>query len=163
MNIKNNLNQSVIGNGLDNSELERLAGIARVEQFYKNEIIFAENDEGDSIYVLVEGKVCLERRVKNHRPVPPTQITIVRQGQLFGEMGFLENRKRSATARAKGNIQLLVIDSEDLRKLISSNSQFAIKFMSNLALILSARLRRMNEQWLNAISRDFQLPEFEYF
>ncbi|NOY60003.1 MAG: cyclic nucleotide-binding domain-containing protein, partial [Calditrichaeota bacterium] len=121
-----------------------------------------ENDEGDSIYVLAEGKVCLERRVKNHRPVPPTQITIVRQGQLFGEMGFLENQKRSATARAKGNIQLLVIDSGDLRKLISDESQFAIKFMSNLALILSARLRRMNEQWLNAISHDFQLPEFEY-
>ena len=163
MNIKNDLSQSVIGKGLEDSELEHLAGIARGIQFYKNEIIFAENDEGDSIFVLAEGKVSLERRVKNHQPVPPTQITIVRHGQLFGEMGFLENQKRSATAKAKGNLRLFVIDSDDLRKLMSNDSQFAIKFMSNLALILSARLRRMNEQWLNAISRDFQLPEFEYF
>ncbi len=163
MDIKNDLSQSAIGDGLDNRELERLAGISRVAQFYKNEIIFAENDKGDSIFVLAEGKVCLERRVKNHRPVPPTQITIVRPGQLFGEMGFLEKGERSATARAKGNVRLIVINSEDLRKLISEDSHFAIKFMSNLALILSARLRRMNEQWLNAISHDFQLPEFEYF
>lgn len=162
MNIKNDLSQSVIGRGLDDGELEHLAEISQVVQFYKNEIIFAENDDGDSIYVLAEGKVCLERRVKNHRPVPPTQITIVRPGQLFGEMGFLEKGKRSATARAKGNVQLLVINSDDLHKLIAKDNHFAIKFMSNLALILSARLRRMNEQWLNAMSHDFQLPEFEY-
>lgn len=112
--------------------------------------------------ILLEGKVFLEKRLKNHKPVPPTQITIVKRWQIFGEMGFVENQPRSATARAKSNVKILEINSNKLEELISNDDDFGLKIMRSLSVILSKRLRKMNEQWLDAVSPDNFVLECEY-
>ena len=162
MDVKNILRNSVLCQGLTDTDLEELEKISTMRNCYKNEIIFSEKQQGSNLFLLAEGRVVLERRSLNQRPVPPTQITVVRQGQLFGEMGFVENRPRSATARARSQVKLLEIDGEALRRLVESDDGFGRRFMTNLAVILSKRLRRMDEQWLSAIAHHFPLPEFEY-
>ena len=77
-------------------------------------------------------------------------------------MAFVEKNNRSATARTKSNVRVLCISSVDLMKLLSENTDMACRLMTNLASILSKRLRRMNEQWFNAHAKSYILPEFEY-
>ncbi len=162
MNLVDDLRKSILADNLNDEELNQLANIAAARTFYKNDSIFDEKDDGSSLYILVEGRVCIEIRSLQKRMPLPKQIMIVKRGQIFGEMAFVERRFRSASARAKGNVRLISIPSGDFDKLMQENPSLGFKVMTNLARILSRRLRRMNDQWLSAVAHEFPLPEFEY-
>ena len=55
-------------NGLTVSQVKKLVSESTEKTLFKNEIIFKEGEMGQSIFVLLEGKVCLERRLKKQRP-----------------------------------------------------------------------------------------------
>ena len=162
MSVFKDLKDSMLARGLTDNDLQQIAGIARKKKYYKDEIIFSENEPGDTIYILAEGKVYIERRVMPDPHLFPKLILTVKKGQIFGEMAFIEKNNRSATARAKSNIRLLYISSDDLMDLLSGHTDLACRLMINFASIISKRLRRMNEQWLSAHARNYLLPEFEY-
>jgi CRP/FNR family cyclic AMP-dependent transcriptional regulator len=162
MSIDEDLRNSILADNLSDEEVKLLSDIASSRTFYKNESIFDEEQDGDSLFILVEGRVRIEgRALQNHLRLPK-QIFTVKHGQVFGEMAFIEKRNRSASARAKGNVRVIAIPSEPFVKLIKEKPILGLKVMTNLALILSKRLRRMNDQWLGAIGDHFPLPEFEY-
>ncbi len=163
MNLVEDLRKSILADSLNDKELNQLAEISTSRTFYKNETIFDEKDEGNALYILVEGRVVIEIRSLQRRISLPKQVMIVKRGQIFGEMAFVERRFRSASARAKGNVRLVSIPSRDFEKLMQDNPLLGFKVMTNLARILSRRLRRMNDQWLSAVAHEFPLPEFEYF
>ena len=162
MELKSDIRNCYWLSELDDSQIDAFINAAALKTFYKNEIIFKEDNTGDSVMILVEGKVYLEKRLKKHKPVPPAQITIVKKWQIFGEMGFVENLPRSATARAKSHVKVLEIKAPQLQDLIKKDTDFGLKIMTALAVILSKRLRRMNEQWLDAVSPGHYLIEYEY-
>ena len=156
------LKNSCFAKDLTQDELKTLNEIAKSKVYYKNEKIFDEDDESNSLYLLVEGRVCIERKAFPTRHLFIPQIQIVKHGQIFGEMAFLEDAPRSATARAKGNVRVLVFQNSTLKNLMTENTALGYKLMANIAKIVSRRLRRMNDQWLSAVGNDFVMPEFEY-
>ena len=162
MSVKRQIQQSMLGADLLGDELQALEKIASEKSYYKNDLIFSENEPGDTIYILTEGRVNIERREQLHRHLLPKQIFTVRKGQIFGEMAFIERGPRSATARARSNVTVIMLHLNDVEVLLEQNRDLAYKLMRNLARILSYRLRRMNEQWLNAVPEDFPASEFEY-
>jgi CRP-like cAMP-binding protein len=162
MRVKRQIQQSMLGTDLLGDELETLEKIANEKTYYKNDIIFSENEPGNIIYILTEGRVCIERRQQLHRRLLPKQIFTVRKGQIFGEMAFIEKGPRSATARARSNVTVVTLQQSDVEVLLEQNRELGYKLMRNLARILSNRLRRMNEQWLSAVPEDFPASEFEY-
>ncbi|MBN1542963.1 cyclic nucleotide-binding domain-containing protein [candidate division KSB1 bacterium] len=156
------LRQSPITSGLEEQELQQLAEICTARRFYKNDMIFDENDRDETIFILAEGRVCIERRRKAKKHITPKQLITVKRGQIFGEMAFLEKRQRSATARAKGNILVIALTAAEFEKLLDRNSHLGYKVMRNLALIISRRLRKMNEQWMNSLADSHSLIEYAY-
>lgn len=156
------LKTTMLADGLYEEDLKMLADIAKVQEHYKNGIIFKENDVEDSIYVLLEGKVAIERRILPNQQAIHAHIQNVRRGQLFGEMGFIERRSRSATAIAKSHVRLLQFDIRDLEHLIEQHDKFGVRLYRTIAELLSRRLRRMNDQWIRTVESS-SLKEFEYF
>jgi CRP-like cAMP-binding protein len=156
------LKKSMFAEGLDDNELEKLCSIAESKTFFKSEKIFDEKDKTSSLYFLVEGRIRIERKAfpKRHLFIP--QIQIVKHGQIFGEMAFLDNVPRSAIARAAGSVRVIIFDSEKLHQLLTMDANLGYKVMGNIARIISRRLRRMNDHWLSAVGSDFVIPEFEY-
>ncbi len=157
------LQKSTLTTGMNRAEIEALANIGETRNYYKGETLFNEGDPCESVFILVEGKVNIEGHLVANRHNIPKQIQTVKHGQVFGEMAYIENGLRSATARAKSNVEVIVLDAGKLKELMQENSELGLKLMQNIALILSRRLRRMNDQWLSAIGRDVILPEFEYY
>ncbi len=162
MSIYDDLKNSMFAHGLTENDLELIVPIARGKRYYKDEIIFSENEPGDKIFILVEGKVLIQRRVMPAPHLSPKLILTVKKGQIFGEMAFVEKDNRSATARTKSNVRVIYISSNDLMELMSEHTDLACRVMTNFASILSKRLRRMNEQWLSARAKSYRLPDFEY-
>jgi len=158
--MKEILQDTVLACDLTKEELIMLAEIACEQSFFKNELIFNENEAVDSIYLLLEGRVQIERKNNLSNPFFNRQLLVLKAGQVFGEMAFIEKGLRSASARAKSHVRAITFSSLRLEQLMLENPLLGYKIMTNFARILSQRLRRMNDQWLSKSRQNNKICEY---
>lgn len=139
INLKDFLQTSTIFSGLTDEELKYILDIINVKEFKRNEIIFFEGDEGISFYLLVTGEIRIYKLSQEGRE---KTLALLDEGNFFGEMALLENKKRSANAQTVSPSQLAVIHKENFNRLIEKYPQIASKMIVHLA----DRLRRANQQ-----------------
>ena len=82
--------------------------IASYETFQDGQVIFEEGSNGDWIYVVDEGEVEISKKVGGQRIVVET----LDEGDVFGEMAYIDKEPRSATATAKGTAVVGIIDRD---------------------------------------------------
>ncbi|MFA4916260.1 MAG: cyclic nucleotide-binding domain-containing protein [Syntrophales bacterium] len=80
--------------------------VALYETFQNGQIIFKEGDNGDWIYVVDEGEVEISKNVGGQKIVVET----LKEGDIFGELAYIDKEPRSATATAKGKTVVGIID-----------------------------------------------------
>jgi len=80
--------------------------IASQETYKDGQIILEEGSSGDWIYVVLSGSVEISRIIDGKRFV----LSVLKPGEVFGELGYLGAVKRTATARAIGETTIGVID-----------------------------------------------------
>jgi len=110
-----------------------------VRIFEAGEPIFKEGEKGDLMYVLLEGAVDLTMRLEHGDTVLKTVETT---NDFFGEMALLDERPRSASAKAVKKTKVLAVDGPTFESMILSNGKFALKIIK----VLAARIRRSNDQ-----------------
>lgn len=103
------------------------------------ETIFREGERGECMFVLLEGAVELTVKVEGGQAVIKTVDT---PNDFFGEMALLDERPRSASAKALARSRLLVVDGPSFESMILQNGRFALKIIK----VLSERVRRSNDQ-----------------
>jgi CRP-like cAMP-binding protein/Fe-S-cluster-containing hydrogenase component 2 len=88
-----------------------------MRRFKKGEVLFAEGDVGDKLYVIRKGSVKISRR--NRQGVDITQ-TYIPAGRYVGEMALLSAQElpRSATVTAAVACETLVIEKDDFRAIL---------------------------------------------
>jgi len=82
--------------------------IASYETFQDGQIIFEEGSNGDWIYVVEEGKVEISKNVDGQKIV----IEKLKEGDVFGELAYIDKTPRSSTATAKGTTVVGIIDRD---------------------------------------------------
>jgi CRP-like cAMP-binding protein len=92
--------------------------------FRARDIIFAQGDLGDSVYVIEEG----ECEVLCERKGEQELLATLSGGECFGEMALLSDRTRSATIRARTTLKVLIIPKADFNKLRQSVPAFGNVF-----------------------------------
>ncbi len=117
---------------LSGEELFQISQIAEEEDFLAEEIVFHEGDQGDSMYIILQGRVSVF--TKNQ------EITILKEGECFGEMSLLDGEPRSTSIKAVTATKLLTIRGENFYSLAEGN----INLIQGIVRILSARLRKAN-------------------
>ncbi len=107
------LKQVPLFSALSEEELKEIANHLKIEKFPAGRNIVTQGEEGDKFYtirsgwadVIYEEKSGLEHVVAELGP-----------GDCFGEIALIENVKRTATVRAKTDIELISLDKETFRK-----------------------------------------------
>jgi CRP-like cAMP-binding protein len=102
-------------------------------RYAAGDVIFAEGDKGDAMYVVRSGEVTVERN--------GSIMETLGGGSIFGEMALIDGAPRSATARAKTDCEVAPINEKTFLFLVHETPFFAIAVMRTLA----SRLRHMNE------------------
>jgi ATP:ADP antiporter, AAA family len=92
-------------------------------------VIFSEDDISDAMYVVVRGRIRLEK-IGN-------EILLAEAGQSFGTWALFDNQPRMMTATALEDSQLLKIRSEDFYDLLSDHGEMT-------PVVFRAVIERMN-------------------
>jgi signal transduction histidine kinase len=113
------------------------------------QIIFQEGDEGDGIYMVKAGKVQISAMVGQER----RPISLVGEGDMFGEMAVMDNERRSATASAEVETVVYFIPRDEMLKMLSRSPGLA----QSLVREISRRLREFNRQYMREVIQSERL------
>lgn len=99
------------------------------QTFNDADVIFREGDSSDMAYEIVSGQIEIAKTGDDGT----VQLAVLNPGEMFGEMGVLDHSKRSATAKAVGEVTVNAIDRKDFLAGIHDKPDLALSVMSNLA------------------------------
>ena len=122
---------------LGSEDLQWIAKAAHVRSFAAGESIFEIGEPGRSLYILTAGNVQVLH------PGQPTSYQLARlgPGEFLGEMALLNDSPRSATARAIGPVEALVLEKTDFHQLVLERPDVSLKLLE----AMSQRIRKADE------------------
>jgi CRP/FNR family transcriptional regulator, cyclic AMP receptor protein len=103
-----------------------------LKRFAAGEKIFLEEDAGDHMFLVIEGKVNIVTY--------GTVLENVRMHGVFGEMALIDDAPRSAAAVAAEPTEVAIIDRKTFLDLVRESPDFSLYVMR----ILATRIRKMN-------------------
>jgi CRP/FNR family cyclic AMP-dependent transcriptional regulator len=130
--------------GLSASELRLLATYSREERFAADTLIFGEGEQGDKLYIVVDGQVRISRHLQG---MGEEALTILGRGEVFGEMALIDAEPRSADARAHtSGCTVFAVDRHRVEEVLEMDPDAAHQFLSLLCQILCRRIRAMTDR-----------------
>ncbi|MDQ3282775.1 MAG: cyclic nucleotide-binding domain-containing protein [Acidobacteriota bacterium] len=134
--------------GLSAAEMKLLATFSTEERFREGSMIFREGDKGDKLYIVLDGRVRISKFIPG---VGEEALTVLDRGDFFGEMALIDDKPRSADAKAhEGDATVLSIDRATLNEILSMDPHASLQFLNLLCRMISRRLREINDkivQW----------------
>jgi|SRR4051812_28421800 CRP/FNR family cyclic AMP-dependent transcriptional regulator len=124
---------------LSEAELGRFAEVTREREYPKNSVILFEDDPGDALYIVSTGQVKVVLIGEDGREVI---LSVLGDGDFFGEMSLIDDEPRSAHVIAMKDSQLLVLRRDDFQSRLEEQPKIALKLLR----VLVQRLRRADEK-----------------
>jgi CRP/FNR family cyclic AMP-dependent transcriptional regulator len=124
------------------AELRALVGAMHLQKVPAGQVVFRRGSPGTACYLLLDGSV----RVWIDTPGGETELAVLGQGALFGQLALLDGSPRSAHCTALKNALLLRLDRDDFEQVFRGGSAFAYKFIDVLTRILVLQLRIANQK-----------------
>jgi len=125
--------------GLDRETLSEFAAITREKAYPKGSVILFEDDPGDSLFVVRQGRVKVVLVGEDGLEVI---LGVLGVGEHFGELSLIDEQPRSAHVIAMEDAQMLVLRREDFKARVERSPAVAWALMQGL----SRRLRRADEK-----------------
>ncbi len=104
-----------------------------IKHFAEGEIIISEGDSSNCAFILDEGRVEV---LKDRDGIQKVRLAVLEEGELFGEMGLVDNSPRSATVRALSPCTVTLLTGEDFEVFLQNDPKA-------LAQILSVYCKRL--------------------
>jgi CRP-like cAMP-binding protein len=123
---------------LDPADLENMAMSLQGASYRRGAVIIKEGDEDFRLFIVVRGEVDI---VKAYGDKKEKHLHVFGPYSYFGEMSLIDGLKRSASAVAKTDVEVLSINQWDLRQEIRKNPDIAFELLK----MLSWRARAMNK------------------
>ena len=127
------LKDSSIFDEIPAKDLYDISHYLEEKDFSKNDYIFKDGDDGDSMYFILSGDIDIMK--------VNTKLVSLRKGEYFGEMALLDGETRSADAICTQDSILLKLKSNDFNRIMYSNE----KIVKGILKMLSQRLRKANQ------------------
>ena len=119
-------------------DLERVLAVSRLRTFRRGQVVFTKGDPGDTLIVVVSGRVKVIVRSADGGELT---LTIIPAGGVFGDLSIADGGPRSADAETLEQSQLLFIPRETIQEICARVPPAA----QALANSVAAALRRLTE------------------
>jgi CRP-like cAMP-binding protein len=141
------LARSGIFQGVDADAGESLVKELEMVTVRRGDVLFNEGEQGDSLYVVLSGKVKLVRRAADGRQ---NLIALMGPSDMVGELSLFDPGPRTATATAVIDTRLARLRKPALRVWLADRPEIA----EQLLRVLARRLRRTNDALADLIFTD---------
>ena len=131
--------------GLNETECRQIADISKVVLCNPGDVVLAQGEATQSLFILLEGKCEVVRQVSAGKNcAQPMTLAVLEPYAHCGEMSFFHKAPHSATVRAVTVARLIKIDHGEFSDLIFDGATSAYKIAFNCLQALSERLRKMD-------------------
>lgn len=126
--------------GLAPAELAAVASLLAERSYPRQAVIFHEGDPVEAVYFLQEGLVKVSTVTDDGRE---QTLSLLRPGDFFPHVGFLEGGSYPATAVALTDSRLARLGRAELMRLLEENGRLAVRMLQDLARRLTNLQRRL--------------------
>jgi CRP/FNR family cyclic AMP-dependent transcriptional regulator len=126
---------------LYDKEVEKIVKHCHVLRFEEGQKIVHDGEEGDQIYVVLEGRAAVQKEYAG----VTVKFTEITHGDVVGELVLIDERTRTADIVAMETIHVLEIRYEDIFKMYKTEPNIFGLIMLNLSRLLARKLRKTNE------------------
>ena len=130
--------------GLSDDEIEHLALLVREREVEQGQVLMTEGSVGDSLFLLVSGRLEVSTRDDQGRDVLLADVT--EPGSFLGEMSAIDPAPRSASVKAVQTSVVFEISAGRLEAFFDTCPGARVVFLRNVARVLARRLRDTNSR-----------------
>jgi len=145
--VQETLARAGIFQGVDPDAVVNLISQMQTESFARGTTIFDEGEPGDTLYIIIEGKVKLARHAPDGRE---NLLSVMGPSDMFGELSIFDPGPRTSSAVCVTEVEAATMDSEMLRTWINDHPEIS----QQLLRVLARRLRRTNASLADLIFTD---------
>jgi CRP-like cAMP-binding protein len=141
MSVKNeeeSVKKAPLFTALDDASAASLRASMTAVKLSRSQVLFKEGDEGDRLFVVVDGKLKLGTASKDGRE---NLLSILGPGDMFGELSLFDPGPRTATATAVVDSKLLGLAHDQVIGWVKEHPQVSLQLLGRLA----QRLRKAND------------------
>lgn len=124
---------------LSDEDLTKISEQTVTQIYKKDNMVLIEEEVGSTMFIILGGRVKISRISDEGREVI---LSILMDGDFFGEMSILDGQTRSANAVTLEDTELLIVRRENFLRLLHDYPQISINLLKELA----HRLRRSDSQ-----------------
>lgn len=137
---------------LTGEQIGKILKISRQVTFPEGRVMMREGEEGDTVYIILEGTVEVVKSLvignpdeeENEKNKVFTRLD-ASDHAVFGEIVLLESMKRTATIKTVTKCRFYEITRERFLGLTEADHELGYRVFLNLARIVSTRLRKADE------------------
>ncbi len=130
--------------GIKKRDLIHILENLQERTYLKGETVFTQGDIGRALFIVFSGKIALSRLDRDTGK--SETIAEVHPGEFFGEMALLEEMPRTATVYALEETRVFMLFKIKLETLLFARPRIGVAIATQLAKIMSARLRAVIEK-----------------
>ncbi|MEW6567842.1 MAG: ATP-binding protein [Chloroflexota bacterium] len=149
--------------GLPEDALRTMARLAREQDYSEGSLVFSEGSHAEHFYLVLSGKVSLEKRVQLGRTGTARRATIevVGAGQPMGWSSLVEPYEYTSTGICLEATTLLVIPGEELRRLMAEQPEVGYQLIARIAGLIRKRMASATATltyFLSIVSHELKRP-----
>lgn len=138
------LRQVPLFSTLDDKLLHELAVISEIRSYVKNTVIFNKGDAGDTLLILLSGKL---RVFLSHEDGREMTLSFLKPYGYLGEIALLDDAPRSASVQAIEKSSVCIIYKDRFKELLIKYPSMALALLQQMNRII----RRLTDE-IDAIS-----------
>lgn len=132
-------------------ELIQLVGQGELFKVKAGDVICKEGDPGDEMMLILQGDLVVSKGGKTIRRLG--------KGDVFGEMGMIDQAPRSATITTATAASLLAFSRDTIFRLIREDSRLGVKLLWGISLELNKRLRTVSNKLVGISENEGAAPK----
>ena len=123
-------------------EINFLATLSKEQKFGPDEFIFREGDDGGHMYIVLDGRVMISKAIIG---AGEEALGFMERGDYFGEMALIDQKPRSADAKAhEEGAVVLSISREVLEGILDIQKVSSLRLLTILCNLVAKRLREID-------------------
>lgn len=136
---------SAIGTELSAGEVDVIADLMQIRELAEDEYLVKEGSADDSLHLIVAGKIEV---VKTAGAGEQASLAVLREGDLAGELSFIDGEVHTVNLRSLGNTRVLSLARADFEKIVESHPLLVYKVMRAIARSAHRIMHRMNHEFV---------------